>query len=155
MLSKLSKIACLLIAIGLVASCSKNDPQAQHPVPFVTVNRSINMDNALFTKLNTPGGYAYLNDEGYKGIIITRDFADNFHAVDRACPFHPDTDCAQATVDKNGIRILCGAYVNDVFTPCCESKYGVDGSLLEGPSQHPLRAYAVQKSGSTLTITSF
>lgn len=150
-----AKIFVIALLTFQALSCNKNDPGLQHPVPHVTVNRQINMDNALFTKLNTPGGYVYLEGEGYKGIIVTRDFADNFNAVDRACPYHPDEACAKATVEKSGISILCGSYTGNDFTACCDSRYGLDGSLQQGPSQHPLRAYYVSRSGSVLTITNY
>lgn len=155
MLKMLSRISAIALIVSVALSCKKNDPGYEHPVPPVTVNRQINMDNALYTKLNTPGGFVYLDDEGYKGIIVTRDFADNFHAVDRACPYHPDEACAKATVEKSGISILCGSYNGTDFTACCSSRYGLDGSLQEGPSQHPLRAYYVSRNGSILTISNF
>jgi hypothetical protein len=144
----------VFVAIVFLA-CGKDNMNPQHPVPYVTVNRQINMDNALYTSLNSPGGYVYLDGEGYKGIIVSRDFADNFYVADRACPFHPDAACAKLIVEKSGISIVCGSYSGSDFSPCCESRFGFDGSIQHGPSEYPLKAYNVTRSGSLLSITNY
>ncbi|RYD81381.1 MAG: hypothetical protein EOP53_06505 [Sphingobacteriales bacterium] len=152
MIRNLFSIFVLIILFG---GCAKENTQANNPVPYVTVNRQINMDNPQYIKLNQPGGFVYLNDEGYKGIVVIRDYSDQYLAFDRACTYHPETSCAQLEMDNSGLNLLCGKFEGNEFKPCCESKFSNNGAVINGPATYPLKQYYVSKTGSVLNITNF
>jgi Rieske Fe-S protein len=145
----------ILILISLFSSCAKENTQANNPVPYVTVNRQINIDNPQYIQLNQPGGYVYLDGEGYKGIVVIRDYADQFLAFDRACTYHPGAACAKLIMDKSALNLICGHYDGNDFEPCCDSKFSTQGAVNNGPATYPLKQYYVSQSGSVLSISNF
>ncbi|MGZ5244840.1 MAG: hypothetical protein ACXWDO_07570 [Bacteroidia bacterium] len=147
--------AFLFFSMLIFPGCVKENTQANNPVPYVTVNRDINMDNPQYIKLNQPGGFVYLDGEGYKGIVVIRDYADQFLAFDRACTYHPETACAQLTMDKSGLNLLCGKFEGNDFKACCDSKFSTNGAVSNGPATFPLRQYYVSKTGSVLSIRNY
>jgi Rieske Fe-S protein len=140
-----------LMLIALAFGCGK--AQIASPVPYVTVNYTLNMNDPLYINLNNQGGFVYLDNVGYKGIIVVHDFADNFWALDRTCPYHVDATCAKVVVSSSGLNILCGSYKGSTFTSCCGSKYALDGSVMNGPATIPLKRYNCAVSSSVVTIT--
>ncbi len=145
----------LFFTVLLFTGCVKDNTQANNPVPYVTVNRDLNIDNPQFIKLNQPGGFVYLDGEGFRGIVVIRDYSDQFLAFDRACTYHPDAACAQLIMDKSGLNLLCGKFEGTDFKACCESKFSTNGSVNNGPATFPLRQYHVTKSGSLLSVRNF
>ena len=81
----MKKSGLLLLGIFLIlaASCKKDTPYT--PVPLVTVNIQINIDNSLYTDLHNSGGYVYL-DGGARGIVVVHDY-DRPHAYETAYPY--------------------------------------------------------------------
>lgn len=150
---KKSLLLILMIA-GAFLSCKKDRGTTANPVPYMTVNLTLNMSFPQYTKLNSPGGYVILDGEGYKGIIVIHDYNDQFHALDRSCPYHTNADCAKVTMEKAGLSLACGSYgTNGAFNACCASKYSLDGNVLNGPTTFPLRRYNVQVNDQLVVIT--
>jgi Rieske Fe-S protein len=142
----------LLFALLFVMGCSKNNNQQANPVPYVYVSTVINLDNPLYIDLTHQGGYDTLDNIGNKGIIIVHDFADNYWAYDRTCPYHVNATCGK--ICMGSLNLICGHYTGTTFHPCCTSKYSLDGgNVTNGPSTYPLRKYNVNLSGSILTIS--
>ncbi|MDZ4839678.1 MAG: hypothetical protein SGJ04_06695 [Bacteroidota bacterium] len=143
-----------LLATLTIFSCEKDQSIQSNPIPYVTVNRTINLNLPQYSALNTKGNAIYLTDIGYKGITVVRDYSDNLWALDMACPFHKDADCSHVIQEKSGLAYVCGSYNSaNVLLPCCASRYSLDGTLLDGPSTFPLRRYNLQKNGSELLIS--
>ncbi len=137
-----SHIALLIItAAGLfLLSCGKD---SQHPVPDVNVNFVLNLNTTQHIELNNIGGWAYYTG-GYKGIIIYRQSVDEFRAFDRACPYHPFDDCAR-------VQVFDPPLATDT---CCGSRFLLlDGSVVTGPSQWPLKQYRTYLDGRFLYIS--
>ena len=125
----LFKILIIVFFHLLIFSC-KDD--YKHPVPDVPVDLFINL-NTHFELLNI-NGYIYVNNYGFNGILIFRYSQEEFTAFDRACPHHPyEYDC-RIEVDDPPIAV----------DHCCGSQFLlIDGSVVEGPSKHPLKQYRV------------
>lgn len=133
-------------------SC-KND-KSSGIVPNVYVNKQINLNNPLYADLNAAGSHIYINDEGYRGIILYHSFDGSYLAHDRACTYHPDESCASVSVNASNIQIECGSFDhNNEWQECCGSLFDMDGRVLEGPAVYPLKRYYVSQSGSILTIS--
>lgn len=149
----MKKSAPLLLAIFLIiiVSCKK-EQLPYNPVPQVAVNLQINLDNPLYTNLSTAGGYVYL-DGGARGIVVIHNYDENYYALDRACPYHPSDSCGQINMQHGNIYLACGHYQGNDWIDCCGSQFMLDGSIVKGKSEYPLRMYRVQQSGTLLNIT--
>ncbi len=133
-----------VILMLIPLSCDKEN---ENPVPYVYVNFSINIDGTRHIELNTIGGYAYFtggfNDNG---IIIYRQSVDEFKAYDRTCPFHPYEPNAIVRVFDPPLATdtLCGSTFELIY-----------GSVVIGPSKHPLREYRTFYNPPILQVTSY
>lgn len=147
-------IFVLFISATFFSACKKDRPQYYNPVPEVTVNIKINIDNPAYIDLYNQGGYVYL-DGGASGIILVHGYDDMYYALDRACPYHPNDACAKINMQRGNIYLVCGHYDAKDWIACCGSQYMLDGSLVKGPSEYPLKGYKVNASGSLLSITNY
>ena len=133
----------LIISTSLLLiffACAK---ERQHPVPNVMVEFTLNLESTQFIELNTIGGWAYFTG-GYRGIIIYRQSVDEFRAFDRACPYHPFDDCAI-------VRVFDPPLATDT---CCGSRFLLlDGSVVTGPAQYPLKQYRTFYNYPYLTVS--
>jgi hypothetical protein len=77
---------CLLVA----ANCKQ---QNQHPVPFVPVDVTIDIQLPSYSDLQGVGGWTYLNG-GSRGIIVYRRGIDDFVAFDRHSPADVNGTCS-------------------------------------------------------------
>jgi nitrite reductase/ring-hydroxylating ferredoxin subunit len=146
-----SKIIFFSISVFILIACKPENKE--HPVPHVYVNKQIQTNDPRYSNLSILGGYAYIGDAGYKGILVLRTFDGILYAMDRACTYHPTESCARVTVDSSGIFIRCGSYSSSEFEHCCTSRYYSTGEVMEGPARHPLKHYRVHESGVLITIT--
>ena len=142
LMNKLLYTSLLAILIVLPASCDKDQ---EHPVPFVAVDFMINVESTQNLELNTIGGWAYYTG-GYRGIIVYRHSIDEFTAFDRACPYHPNEPDALVRVFDPPLAVdtLCGSTFELIY-----------GSVVIGPSQHPLRQYRTFYNPPWLQVTSY
>lgn len=132
----------LILCLGFLLLSSKCNNQNQHPVPFVPVDVTIDIQLPSYSNLQGVGGWTYLNG-GSRGIIVYRKGIDEFVAFDRhspadlngSCPFvlYPD--------DQNFLQLIDSCN-NAIF-----SLY--DGSPVSN-SIHGLRQYATQFNGNNL-----
>lgn len=128
-----------VIIVIVLISCTKDD---RHPVPFYPVDFIVNIESTQNIELNSIGGWAYYTG-GFRGIIIYRAQEDEFTAFDRACPYHPYSECRIIVEDPPLAR---GSDCESVFLL-------LDGSPVSGPSKHPLRAYRTSFSYPYLHVT--
>jgi hypothetical protein len=142
----------LLLLVFFAPACQKYNV-GPSPVPWVSVNTTIDYSTPLYSALSSPGGYLYLVNVGYKGIIVLQNNDGTFHAYDRTCPYHVKSSCGVVLMSIDGSGILCGSYSGTNFNACCASEYAFDGSVVSGPSKFSLKAYTVKKTGTVLTIT--
>ena len=148
----INKVLVTLVVITSIAlySC-KDDAGGENPVPAAPVNLTINTDLPSYFKLKTLGNYIY-EEGGNRGVLIIHGYDDNFYAFDRLCTHLPDLSCSLIHVDSMRLNLRCGTFKDTSWTACCDSKYQMDGNVLQGPAKYPLRQYPVTISGDTLYI---
>ena len=143
----------ILLLVAL--SCTK--AQGPNPVPYVYVNLQFNTDEPLYTNLNTPGIPVYIKNQGNKGIVVIQDFNGNFWAFDRTCPYQINSSCGIVTQSLSGFNFVCGTYYGKTLDACCNSEWNLDGSIYQGPTTYPLKAYHINVVGTSqpyiITIT--
>ena len=148
------KIILFVIPIALLMNCNDTNNNGYYGIPYVPVNKTINMDLPSYSNLTNIGGYVVIGNVGYKGIIVYHSGNDKYVAMERACTYQSTDDCAIVTVDNSGTFIRCGHYAATDWVSCCDSKFTMDGNIvLNGPAKYPLRHYQVFRSGNTLTVT--
>ena len=148
------KLLLLLVPFFLLENCNKENPDGYYEIPYVYVNKTINLDLPTYSNLLNVGGYAVIGNEGYKGIIVYNKGNDEYIAMDRSCTFNSISECAVVSVDNSATFIRCGHYEGSDWIACCNSKFTMDGySVLEAPAKYPLKHYQVFKNGNILTIS--
>lgn len=131
-------IGCALLALGLTA-CRDNTSQ----VPLVQVNITINVNEPSFFDIQAPTGWTYITG-GSRGIIIYRNSIDEFTALDRHATYNVPSGCAVTVADD-------GVLLDD---PCSDSQWLiVDGSVVNGPANTPLKQYNTQFNDPYLYIS--
>lgn len=118
----------LFVFISFISNSCKDE--YEHPVPDVVVDLFINISTHF--ELQNIGGYMYKTNYGFNGIVVYRYSMDEFTAFDMACPHHPfEYDCV---IEVNDPPIA--------IEECCDSSFNLlDGSVISGPSKHPLKQY--------------
>ena len=130
---------CLLI---FTSSCQSEAPETQ--IPYVFVHQEINLNDLRYQELHQPNGYIYLPG-GVRGLVVISDGFGSYQAFDRACPYHPQEECAQIEMHESGFYL---------FDDCCDSTFGLSGQPTGGPAQTPLRPYTTFLNGDYLVISS-
>ncbi len=131
-----------LLFLLLIASagCKKSQPGG---VPPVSVDISININNPAYNALAVPSGWLYLSG-GSQGLIVYRNSADQFTALDRHCPYQTGELC-RVFVDSSEV------IARDSL--CCHSAFLItDGAVVQGPSALNLQRYNTSFNGTTLRI---
>jgi hypothetical protein len=122
----------LFVIVGWITACSSSsNPQNQIPDPTVELTLYLSLPSNQ--KLNTVGGWVYLNNVGFKGIWVYRASQTEFRAYERACTYQPQVLCHQVSVDtSNNILLKCD---------CCTSKWSFDNVVMYAPATLPLKIY--------------
>lgn len=133
----------LLILSGLF-SCHKSNPVTD-PIPVVPVNVMVNITLPTTIQLQNPGGWAYIDNAGNRGIYVYHTINDEYRAFDRTCSYQPSKSCAKLVVDSSGIFLKCGSYNGSTFEPCCHSQFSMEGVPLSGEANTILLEYRVER----------
>ena len=139
-MTMIRRIFFLSVLITAVA-CDPNTPISE--IPNVPVDVTINLSNQQYIDLQLDGGWAYLNNEGVRGIILYRQSETTYLAFERNCSFRAADACATVDVHSTGF------YMEDV---CCGSTFDFNGIPSGGPAALPLRQYFTLLDGQFLTI---
>jgi nitrite reductase/ring-hydroxylating ferredoxin subunit len=131
----------ILALLLLLAGCDDNPERPL--IPNVLVNEQLNLTNIQYNKLRQDNGYVYLN-AGVRGIIVIRENANRYRAIERNCSYQPDDKCGIVEVDASNL------FLKD---PCCGSQFDLTGQVTGGPASYPLRQYATTLQGNFLYIT--
>jgi nitrite reductase/ring-hydroxylating ferredoxin subunit len=129
-------------------SCSNRTPDNNPNLPNIPVNVTISLNSPSYINLQVPGGWAYSDNGGIRGLIIYNLNGNDFVAFDRACPhLSPTQNCSQMTVDS-GIKMIC---------PCDQAEFNIlNGAPLTAGINVSAREYRATLIGSnTLSITNF
>jgi hypothetical protein len=136
-------IASFLVCLSLLfLACEKEF--RDEIIPFTLVNEDLNLTNLQYLSLKNTGGYVYLNEAGYSGIIIYNEGNGFYRAFDRACTFDPRSGCDPVIVDPSGL------FMKHI---CCNSSFDFTGAPLGGPASLRLLEYRTFVDGNYLKIT--
>ena len=104
----LNKVILVCVFAGLFQGCNSDDGTVSC-VPNTIVNVSININLPLYSNLNNPGGWVYVDGAtaGSRGLIVVRT-ASSFKAYDRNAP-HICPGAETTLYVKNDISIVCDA----------------------------------------------
>ncbi|MES2565338.1 MAG: hypothetical protein V4565_00630 [Bacteroidota bacterium] len=141
-------VLVLTLFLGIFTFCKKKNQQVQDNIAYQTVNLTIYPNDPLYFKLQTVGGWVYING-GVNGIIVYRKTTTNsptdFVALERTSTALPDDAQARVKVQADNFTL------KDTISG---SKWQIfDGSIINGPATQNLRLYnAVFDGINTLTI---
>ena len=128
-------------ALSLLLSCGQ-DP-TDDPIPY-TAFPDINIILSNYPVLLSDNSYIYIDDGGFRGLILYRKSATVFYAFERNCSFQPLDACATVEVHSSTL------YMED---PCCKSIFNFEGNRTSGPAWRPLNQYVTIVNLNTVTIT--
>jgi len=132
------KLAAIILFLLVVVGCGK-DNQPQIPYVYVSLQLYPNSLDYIPT-----GGYKYVENAGYRGILIYRLLPDEFRVYERCCPYDPEQTGARVTMESSGITCI---------DPICTSKFILfDGTPAGGPSPFALMQYRWSYDGETLLV---
>lgn len=121
-------------------ACKK---QNKNPIPETYVNFYLNISSTLYLKLASVGGWENITG-GYKGIVVYRKSTDEFAVFERACPHDWENDSAFVSVESSGLILSCKSCLSEFLI--------LDGSVVQGPSNLPLKQYKSDFDGQTLHV---
>jgi nitrite reductase/ring-hydroxylating ferredoxin subunit len=141
---RIINVICSVILIGFSLSCKKKNANNNEQIPNSYVNINIYKNTPEFFPLNTVGGWIY-KDGGVKGVVIYRASTTDFVAFERSCPHDGGTNTSAL------VKVLSdNTTLKDTI---CGSQFLImDGSVLNGPSGYPLRAYHATFDGDLLHV---
>ncbi|WP_317896994.1 hypothetical protein [Aurantibacillus circumpalustris] len=142
----IKKITIILV-VCLFFSCNKNSNQkniTNNPVPSVLVNYTTYPGDPLNSRIQSIGGWMYVDHIGINGIIIYRKSQEEFVAIERTSSYLPDNSAAkvQVLIDNFTLRDTVSNSQWRLF----------DGTVTQGPAEWPLRIYGTSFNGNALTI---
>lgn len=147
MFSKIS-ILILVFVVSFFSFCKKKSKTVQDNIAYQTVNITLYPNDPLNFKLQTAGGWVYING-GVNGIIVYRKTMTNsptdFIALERTSTSLPDDPNARVKVQTDNFTL------KDSISG---SKWQIyDGGLISGPAIQNLRLYNTVFDGiNTVTI---
>jgi len=123
----------LLLVPSVLKSCTK-DP-APDPAGGGPAGKEINLDLAMAdnSTLNTAGASKVV-----QGIIIVNT-GTSFIALSSVCT-------------HEGCTVGYDSVSGTIKCPCHGSQFTTSGSIVNGPAPTPLKSYAINKTGTVLTI---
>lgn len=143
MITPMKPLVRLFIMAILFVAFSGCDGYKHATIPEVDVNFSIYPNDAQYAALNHIGGYMYFTG-GVAGIVIYRLDGATFLAYDRACPYDWRDQDAWICVEESGLTLIDNH---------CGSRFNIlDGGVINGPAQFPLKSYKTRFDGYVLRV---
>lgn len=141
-------ILFLMIISGMFFLSTSSCEYDSYIYPDVSIYLNLNL--SLWESKIGPGEYMFYDDEGLNGLIIFRDFNNNWSVFDRTCTYEDDYSCAVEDDTTSSFHLSC---------PCCGSQYFIDPTdpdgiayVTIGPSKYNLIQYSCFTNGGTLII---
>lgn len=133
----------LIVVLSGSISCRKKAKTVQDNIAYQTVNITMYPNDPLYFRLGTVGGWVYYRG-GINGLIIYRkaqNSAADFVAIERTSTQLPDNPDALVKVQSDNFTL------KDTISG---SKWQIiDGAVLSGPAQLPLRIYSTFYDNAT------
>ncbi len=130
-LSQLGIGAAGLVLFGCMGGCEKESV----PASPSNVNLTIDLTSTTYSKLLTPGQFAYTGN----GIIVAQTTSGDYIAVSQYCT-------------HEGVTVVFESTKNDFYCSAHNSRFNTSGAVQSGPAGSALKQYTVTKNGNTLTI---
>lgn len=132
----------LLITVSNM-SCDKN----RFDFPYVPI--SLNIDLVSLYSTIGSGQHAFMYDNiGVNGLLIFRNYSNEFFVYDRTCTYEPDFSCSVENDTTSFLHVSC---------PCCNSQYFLDETgeafVTRGPSKYSLVKYNSFINGGFLSVS--
>lgn len=132
MFRNFSIITFLLLVVLIFSDCKKKKKTVQDTLPYQTVNITIYPNDPLNFKIQSVGGWMYING-GVNGIIVYRKTPNDFVALERTSTYLPNDAGASVKVQPDNFTL------KDTVS---SSKWQItDGGVLSGPATQSLRLY--------------
>lgn len=139
---KIQLLIALLALTAVVSGCKKEKNDSL--IPDVPVDFYVYLSNPDVSSLNAVGGWAYVLNQGYKGIVIYRNGPETFSAFDRSCTYEPSKPCEKIDVEGSGLTAK---------DACCGSIFQItDGTVVQGPAYRSLKRYNTSWDGTKLRV---
>ncbi len=135
-LSQVGLSRAFIFAGSCLAACSKGSTGTPTPAPQTSVDFSINLNDANYAVLKTPGGYVIVNS-----IIIALSTSNTYLAVSSVCP-------------HEGFAVQFRSAQDQFVCPAHNSIFSTTGAKVAGPANAGLTQYKTALSGTTLRIYS-
>ncbi len=132
----------LVLLFVILPSCKKD----KFVFPYVHIDIYAGLYSDL-ANLGVGSFGFYFQNAGLNGLLIYRNYDDQYFVFDRSCTYEPNYDCAVGKDTANVFLVKC---------PCCGSEYFIDQDVayvFKGPAKYPLVQYNTQIEGSNLHIT--
>jgi Rieske Fe-S protein len=132
-------IACAGSATGLAAGCASTNPVPEVPLTMSGERGTLRFEDA--PALFQPGGSIKTRAPDGKLILLWRGADGRFGAAAIKCT-------------HRGCEVALNAVAGRLDCPCHGSRYALDGTVLEGPAERPLKSYRVviDESAGVLTL---
>lgn len=132
MFRNFSIIVLAVITALVFSSCKKKKKAVQDNLPYQTVNITIYPNDPLNFKIQSVGGWMYING-GVNGIIVYRKTPNDFVALERTSTYLPNDAGAAVKVQSDNFTL------RDTVS---NSKWQItDGAILSAPATQSLRLY--------------
>ena len=136
----------LIFIAGFMFFSSSYCNRDRYEFPNVPINLNIDLVS-LYANVG-PGEYEFMYENvGVNGLIIRRNFSDEFFVYDRTCTYEPDYSCEVDHDTTSTLHVSC---------PCCGSQYFLDETgdafVTIGPSKYPLVQYNASVNGGFLWV---
>ena len=142
-----SKYISIVVFSFFLITCkkSKQDTSNTNPVPYVVVNYTLFPDDPANYRIQTVGGWMYVDNVGLNGIIIYRKSPEEFFVIERTSSHLPNNTAARVYVMSDNFIL------RDSIS---DSRWRIiDAQVSQGPAQWPLRTYANTYLNGALRIT--
>ena len=126
----------LLVSPWYFSSCSSgDDDDDMDPGNGNNGDVMIDLSDSKYSALADVGGFVYVGN-----IIVIRTGTDQFTALSKVCTHQ------QCTVGYD-------PGTNELPCPCHNSRFNINGGVLNGPASSPLKKFTVTQNGNILNIT--
>ncbi len=124
----------LLVSPWYFSSCSSSGDDDDMD-PDNNGDIMIDLSDSKYSALGDIGGFAYVGD-----IIVIRTGTSQFTALSKICTHQ------QCTVGYD-------PGTNELPCPCHQSRFNINGGVLNGPASSPLTKFTVTQNGNILNIS--
>jgi Rieske Fe-S protein len=107
--------------------------------PHCSAQMCLDLTQSANAPLQTVGGALQISSPSGDVVILVRTSQSEVAALSAVCT-------------HAGCLVSFDTQANDLACPCHGSRFGLDGSVVQGPASAPLRRYSATLAGNQVTI---